>query len=316
LQYEFKLQWQKLKAYANSKGVKIIGDIPLYVAYDSSDVWSHPQLFQLDDELKPTKVAGVPPDYFSKTGQLWGNPLYNWQAMKADGYDWWIDRIAKAQEMYDVVRIDHFRGLDRYFAIGADQTTAEHGEWEDGPKAELFELAERRLGALNVIAEDLGVLDDGVLKLLKDTGFPGMKIMMFAFDGDKNNAYLPKNITSNSVTYTGTHDNDTAYGFLLNMDDKQFLTFKRNLRSALQSENAYVPLVDRQDCVKGLVTCALFAKSDIAIIPVQDILGLDNGARMNTPSVAANNWQFRLAKLPTRSDMAKFKKIIVQSDRI
>jgi 4-alpha-glucanotransferase len=310
LQYVFKKQWKALKEYANSKGIKLIGDIPLYVAYDSADVWSRPELFQLDDDLKPTKVAGVPPDYFSKTGQLWGNPLYNWDAMRAENYDWWINRIAKAQEMYDVVRIDHFRGLDRYYAIPASAHTAVDGEWEEGPKAKLFLEAEKRLGKLNIIAEDLGVIDAGVVKLRDDTGFPGMKIMMFAFDGEEDNEYLPKNIKRNSVTYTGTHDNDTALGFLLKQTDEQFKEFKTRLRAALKSEDVYTPIVDRQDAAEALVLCALNCKSDLVVIPIQDVLGLDNEARMNTPSTSVDNWQFRLTTSPSRNKMANFKNLI------
>jgi 4-alpha-glucanotransferase len=315
LQYMFKKQWKALKAYANAKGVQIIGDIPLYVAYDSVDVWSRPELFQLDDDLKPSTVAGVPPDYFSKTGQLWGNPLYNWDAMRAENYDWWINRIAKASELYDVVRIDHFRGLDRYYSIAANARTAIDGEWLDGPKQELFEEAEKRLGTLNIIAEDLGVMDDGVIALRDGCHFPGMKILMFAFDGNKDNDYLPANIQKNSVTYTGTHDNDTALGFIQNMTDSQFASFRKRLRAALKYEDVYTPIVDRKDAAEALVLCALNTKSDMAIIPVQDLLLLDNGARMNTPSTSQNNWQFRLKKLPSRNVMANFRNAIIAANR-
>lgn len=315
LQFIFKKQWLALKAYSNGKGIKIIGDIPLYVAYDSADVWARPELFQLDENLKPVKVAGVPPDYFSEDGQLWGNPLYNWSAMRAENYDWWINRIKVAETLYDVVRIDHFRGFDRYYAIDANSETAKQGEWEDGPKTQLFEEAERRLGALNVIAEDLGVIDDGVIALRDETGFPGMKVMMFAFDGNENNDYLPANICENSVTYTGTHDNDTALGFLEKMDEGQFLLFKHELRKALKSEGVYAPVVTRRDAAEAMTLCALNAKSDIVILPVQDILCLNNDARMNTPSVAADNWQFRLDKMPSRRAMAKFKNAVKNSGR-
>lgn len=205
LQYIFKQQWSALKKYANENGVKIIGDIPLYVAYDSSDIWGRPELFCLDEDLKPVKVAGVPPDYFSKHGQLWGNPLYNWDAMRADNYDWWINRIAKAAEMYDVVRIDHFRGFDRYYAIPAGARNAVEGEWEQGPGNEFFEEVKKRLGDVHIIAEDLGVLDDGVIALREQTGFPGMNVLMFAFDGEEDNAYLPANIAENSVSLSLIH---------------------------------------------------------------------------------------------------------------
>lgn len=315
LQYEFNAQWAKLKAYANSKGIRIIGDIPLYVAYDSADVWAHPELFKLDEDLNPTAVAGVPPDYFSEDGQLWGNPLYNWDAMKASGYDWWIKRIAHAKRMYDIVRIDHFRGLDRYYSIPAGATTAKVGEWLKGPGVQLFEEAEKRLGPLNIIAEDLGVIDEGVVQLLKDCGFPSMKVMMFAFDGEEDNAYLPCNIDEHSVVYTGTHDNDTALGFLLKQTDEQFKSFKSQLRSALKYEGAYTAVVDRADAVRGLVLCALNARSAIAVIPVQDIMCRDNWSRMNTPAVGEGNWRFRLTELPGRNAMACLKNEIIRSGR-
>ena len=315
LQYEFSRQWSALKAYANSKGISLIGDIPLYVAYDSADVWSHPELFKLDEDLNPTAVAGVPPDYFSEDGQLWGNPLYNWDAIRASGYDWWINRIAHAAKMYDIVRIDHFRGLDRYYSVPADAKDAKVGEWLPGPGVELFEAASARLGKLDIIAEDLGVIDEGVIKLLSDCGFPSMKIMMFAFDGEETNSYLPQNIDEQSVVYTGTHDNDTALGFLLKQTDEQFKAFKRGLRAALAYEGAYTPVVDRADAVRALVLTALNARSVIAVIPVQDILCLDNWSRMNTPAVAEGNWRFRLTAMPSRNAMANFKNAVKRSGR-
>lgn len=316
VQYEFKNQWTALKNYANGKGIRIIGDIPLYVAYDSADVWCHPKLFQIDRDLKPVKVAGCPPDYFSKTGQLWGNPLYNWRAMRADGYRWWIERIKKASELYDVVRIDHFRGLDRYYAIPAAAETAETGEWEEGPGIELFRAIEERLGKVDIIAEDLGVIDEGVVALREGTGLPGMKVMMFAFDGDETNDYLPQNISEHSVTYTGTHDNDTALGFLLKQSDEEFAAIKKQLRAALRYEGVYMPVVDRADAAEAFVMCALNTKSELAVVPVQDILRMDNDGRMNEPSTSGTNWKFRLKELPSRRKMAQFKKLIRQSGRL
>ena len=315
LQYEFERQWAALKNYANSKGVHLIGDIPLYVAYDSADVWAHPELFKLDEDLNPTAVAGVPPDYFSKDGQLWGNPLYNWDALRASGYDWWINRIAHAKRMYDILRIDHFRGLDRYYSVPAGSKTAREGEWMPGPGVALFEEAERRLGKLNIIAEDLGVIDDGVIRLLNESGFPSMKVLMFAFDGEKDNGYLPQNIGEHSVAYTGTHDNDTALGFLLKQTDEEFAAFKKGLRSALGYEGVYTPVVDRADAVRGLVLCALNTRSAIAVVPVQDILCLDNASRMNTPSTSQGNWGFRLTAMPSRSAMAQFKNAVIRAGR-
>lgn len=315
LQYVFKKQWKKLKQYVNSLGIKIIGDIPLYVAYDSADVWGNPELFKLDEELHPTKVAGVPPDYFSKTGQLWGNPLYNWEVMAADGYSWWINRVKKAAELYDVIRIDHFRGLDRYYAIPAGAATAEVGEWLDGPKEKLFEAIRRSLGDIDVIAEDLGLLDSSVIKLRLKTGFPGMKILLFAFDGRQSNSYLPANMEENSVVYTGTHDNNTARGFLNEMNEVQFSTFKSRLRAALATEGVNLPFVTRPQTTRALCVCALASPARLAILPIQDVLGLDDSARMNTPAVPQGNWQFRLKNLPSRYDAAVLRKIIAEYKR-
>lgn len=315
VQFKFAGQWQKLRAYVNSKGIKIIGDIPLYMAYDSSDVWAHPEIFLLDEDLNPTEVAGVPPDYFSATGQLWGNPLYNWEAVRADGYRWWIDRIESALNLYDIVRTDHFRGFDRYYAIPASAPTAQYGEWRDGPGAELFAAAEERLGRLPFIAEDLGVIDEGVVALRKATGFPGMKIMLFAFDGNAENEYLPKFVTENSVTYTGTHDNDTTLGFIQGMDERQFTIFKRQLRTALWSEGAVYPVTSRESAARAVTRCALGTKSDIAIVPIQDILVLDNSARMNTPSTPSGNWQFRLEKIPPAKVAARLRLTVKTTGR-
>lgn len=315
LQFTFLKQWKKLKEYCNKKGVKLIGDLPLYVAYDSADVWGRPELFQLDDELKPTSVAGVPPDYFSKTGQLWGNPLYNWDMMQADGYDWWIKRIKKACELYDVIRIDHFRGLDRYYSIPAANETAEGGEWQRGPGMRLFGAIKRNLGEVDIIAEDLGILDFGVLRLRGATGYPGMKVLQFAFDGKDNNAYLPKNIEENSVVYTGTHDNNTTLGFLNEMTDEEFKKFKKRLRSALESEGVVYPLYSRKDAALAMNVCALASNSYLAVLPVQDVLLLDGNFRMNVPSTAQGNWKFRLSEMPDRKSMAILKNIIKEYNR-
>lgn len=310
LQYVFKKQWTRLKNYVNSLGIKIIGDIPLYVAYDSSDVWGHPELFKLDENLHPTEVAGVPPDYFSKTGQLWGNPLYNWDVMACDNYKWWTSRVKKATELYDVIRIDHFRGLDRYYAIPFNSPTAEVGEWQQGPGEKLFKCIRAELGDIPIIAEDLGVIDSGVIKLRMQTGLPGMKILQFAFDGMQSNPYLPANIKKNSVVYTGTHDNNTALGFLEEMDENEFNTFKTRLRAALQTENVAFPFVTKDQTVRALCACALASSANLAIIPIQDLLVLGNTARMNTPAVAQGNWQFRLNILPTRFDAAVMRKMV------
>ncbi len=315
VQFIFAKQWKKLKEYVNSLGIKIIGDIPLYVAYDSSDVWGNSGLFRLDEDLKPTAVAGVPPDYFSEKGQLWGNPLYDWDALSAANYDWWIERISKAAQLFDVIRIDHFRGLDKYYAIPADAQTAEVGEWLPGPGMRLFNEIRRRLGDLEIIAEDLGIVDASVTKLRTRTGFPGMKILQFAFDGSEDNPYLPKNVEEDSVIYTGTHDNDTTLGFLSEMSEEEFRQFKTKLRAALASVKAAIPIASREDAVLAINACALASKAGVAIIPVQDILALGTDARMNVPSTPSGNWQFRLESMPDRRHIAIFRKMIDQYKR-
>ena len=310
LQFEFFNEWNALRKYAHKHGVKIIGDIPLYVAYDSADVWSNPELFKLDKNLKPKKVAGVPPDYFSATGQLWGNPVYDWAASKKTGYAWWIDRFRRAFELYDVLRVDHFRGFDRYYEIPAGEATAINGKWVNGPKNALFKAVKNELGDILVIAEDLGTLDEGVYKLLCDTKFPGMKVIEFAFDGNPNNPYLPENINENSVCYTGTHDNDTLVGLVESFDEHA----RQRLYSVLNSEIAAncgeeaTDVIDVQSAARAMIKLALVSKSRLAVVPVQDICYLDGGARMNTPSSASGNWAFRLDKF----DLQKFDEYAAQ----
>ncbi|MBD5585578.1 MAG: 4-alpha-glucanotransferase [Clostridia bacterium] len=315
LQYIFNKQWAKLKEYVNSLGIKIIGDIPLYVANDSSDVWARPELFKLDEDLNPTEVAGVPPDYFSPTGQLWGNPVYNWDVLESESYEWWIKRIRKAMQMVDVIRIDHFRGFDRYYSIPAGAETAETGEWQQGPGLRLFMQIRRKLGNIPIIAEDLGIIDYGVEKLRQRTGYPGMKIMLFAFDGKPTNPYLPRNITENSVAYTGTHDNATTLGLLKRMNDSQFMVFKSRLRSALADEEVVLPFITRREAARALCVSVLASKANIAILPIQDLLGLSDDARMNTPSTSEGNWKFRLFKRPSRYHAAIMRKIVKEYNR-
>lgn len=304
LQYEFRREWFALKAYCNKSGLKIIGDIPLYVAYDSADVWAYPELFKLNKKFSPEKVAGVPPDYFSETGQLWGNPVYDWKEHALDDYGWWRGRLADALEIYDVVRIDHFRGLDRYYEIPYGAKTAEKGSWQDGPKEKLFEGIDPE----KVIAEDLGVIDEGVKALLEKTGFSGMKVLLFAFDGNPNNDFLPKNIGENSVCYTGTHDNDTVAGYIKSLSAEEFILFRSRVAAALEQSGVYVSLGGQgEKFPEAFVRLALSSKARLAIIPVQDVLGLDNKARMNVPGTQSGNWNFRLSRQP---DMKNLKKII------
>ena len=315
LQFVFRKQWLKLKDYVNSLGIKIIGDVPLYVAYDSADVWAHPELFKLDEDLHPTEVAGVPPDYFAPTGQLWGNPVYNWEVMESDNYDWWINRIKQASKLLDIIRIDHFRGFDRYYSIPAGETTAENGEWKQGPGLKLFLQIKMRLGDIPVIAEDLGIVDAGVEKLRRRTGYPGMKIMLFAFDGKEENPYLPKNIESNSVAYTGTHDNATCLGLLERMTEPQFKVFKSRLRAALKDEGVVYPFVTREQAVRALCLCVFASNAGVSVIPVQDLLCLDDRARMNMPGTSQGNWRFRLAELPDRKTTAILRSIVEEYGR-
>ena len=281
-QYLFATQWAALKAYANKKGVEIVGDIPIYVAFDSSDTWANPELFQLDEENIPTGVAGCPPDAFSATGQLWGNPLYRWDYHEQTGFAWWIRRLAYCFKIYDVVRIDHFRGFDEYWAIPYGDETAEFGRWEKGPGYALFEAVKKALGNRPVIAEDLGFLTPSVLKLVKKTGYPGMKILQFAFDPREESDYLPHNYTNNSVVYTGTHDNDTVNGWLAALGRKDLAFAKK-----------YIGVKRTSDICYNLVRMALASVSDTAIIPLQDYLELGSEARINTPSTLGGNWEWR-----------------------
>ena len=291
-QYIFLKQWNALCDYAHGKGISIMGDMPIYVASDSVETWKYRrQLFMLDGEGNLSLKAGVPPDAFSEDGQLWGNPVYDWEKMKADGYAWWKERIDYNFRLYDIVRIDHFRAFDRYFAIPADAETAKEGEWLDGPKAELF----KTWGDLAIVAEDLGIIDDGVRALLKETGYPGMKVFVFAFDGDPDNDYLPSNITdANCVAYTGTHDNDTLRTFIEQMDDAQRKDFETELeKQCLLADVPYITETIEDEC-KTVIELLMSTKANTVIIPMHDVLCFGEEARLNAPStVSGNNWTFR-----------------------
>ncbi len=309
LQYEFKKQWDGLHAYCNKLGIRIMGDIPLYVACDSADVWANPALFKLDGELKPAKVAGVPPDYFSETGQLWGNPVYDWKAHKAEKYAWWTSRLKTALETYDLVRIDHFRGFDRYYEIPAGEETAVNGTWEEGPREEVF--APLGSARKRIVAEDLGVIDDGVRSLLARTGFPGMKVLLFAFDGNPDNPFLPKNITENCVVYTGTHDNNTVCGYIDGLSPEDYILLRSRVASALEEAGIDVKLGAKgEGMCEAFVCMALSSEACLAIAPIQDILGLGGSSRMNFPGKDGGNWQFRLGASPAARAMRKLKKMI------
>lgn len=285
-QYKFYEQWFKLKGYANSNGIEIIGDVPIYVAYDSVDVWCSPELFELDENLLPINVAGCPPDIFTPLGQLWGNPLYNWELMKKNDYLWWVNRIETAQKTYDVIRIDHFRGFDSYFSIPFGDKNALGGHWEDGPKIELFKAVKEKLGKVKIIAEDLGFITPSVKRLLRQSGYPGMKVLQFAFDPDANSIYLPQNYkTRNCYVYTGTHDNETLKGWT-------YLENKKNIRFAMD----YLGVKRKKDLPWAVIRLAWTSTANTAIAPMQDFLDLGSEARMNIPSTVGNNWRWRALK--------------------
>jgi 4-alpha-glucanotransferase len=300
LQFIFFRQWLKLKKYANSKGVRIIGDIPLYVSLDSVDVWANQDIFLLDGDSKPTQVGGVPPDYFSETGQLWGNPVFDWERVAQRDFDWWLARMHFNLRMFDLVRIDHFRGLESFWAISAEAKTAVVGDWLPAKGHNLFWKLKEALGHLNVIAEDLGVITPEVEKLRDDFNLPGMKILQFAFGSDASNKDLPHNYSTNFLVYTGTHDNDTTLGWFNSMDKKE----RKMLRKYLQGSG--------KQFVKNMIELAWASAAYTAIIPMQDVLGLDTDARMNTPGTPSGNWTWRFTWPQIRQNHKVFLKQITE----
>ena len=301
LQYEFDKQWFALKKYANKNGIKIIGDIPIYVSADSSDVWSNPKLFELDEDMNPINVAGCPPDDFAVKGQLWGNPLYDWKYHEETGFAWWKKRIEKCSEWYDIIRIDHFRGFDSYYSIKGTAEDAVKGKWRKGPGYKLFKALQEELekNETGIIAEDLGFITDSVRRLVKKTGFPNMKVLEFAFgpseDGETND-FLPFNYTPNCIAYTGTHDNSTVKGWLGIIDKKT--------RSYVADYLNVNPKND-DEIVDGMVRAVLSSPADYAVIPLQDYLGLDDSARINIPSTLGGNWIWRASKKDISRKLAK-----------
>ena len=305
LQFEFSRQWHKLKRYVNSLGIKIIGDAPIYTAYDSADFWQNPNMFAIDESGKLTEVAGVPPDYFSADGQLWGNPLYNWDYLKEHEYKFWTARISRALELFDYLRIDHFMGFSAYYAIPSDKDNARVGTWRNGPGKALFGEVARKLGNVNIIAEDLGVDSPELRAMLKDCGFPGMKVVQFGFDGEaKYNAHAVSNFTENAVGYTGTHDNDTALGWF-------------NALPAYMRKRVRARLPKGCGDVAKAVICALFgSKAKTAIVPIQDWLREGSESRMNTPGEKSGNWRYRIKEIPPRSLALEIKQTAAQYKRL
>ncbi len=282
MQFLFFTQWKELREYAAKKGIGIIGDIPIYVPLDSADVWSESEQFQLDEDNLPTKVAGVPPDYFAKDGQLWGNPLYDWDTMKKDGYGWWIRRIAGASKLYDIIRIDHFRGFESYYAIPYGSETARVGEWEKGPGKDFVNIITSWFSNIQFIAEDLGFLNPEVTELLRESGLPGMKVLEFAFDWREPSNYLPHTYTNNCVCYVGTHDNNTILGWREEADEKDVLMARE-----------YLGISEDEGLVWGFIRGGMTSVADLFIMQMQDILELPGDARMNVPGTVGGNWQWR-----------------------
>ncbi|MTI66376.1 MAG: 4-alpha-glucanotransferase [Firmicutes bacterium] len=285
LQYIFFKQWNELKKYANSKGIKIIGDIPIYVAVDSVDTWANSEIFMLDEENMPINVSGCPPDSFSETGQLWGNPLYRWDVLEKRNFDWWIERIRGSKELYDVIRIDHFRGFQSYWSIPFEDITAENGHWIKGPGKKFINKLKESFDDLDIIAEDLGFLTKDTYELLKYSGYPGMKVLQFAFNSTETNNYLPHNYEKNCVVYTGTHDNNTIYGWFETAN-------KKDINFAID----YLNLSYKEGYNWGFIRGVWSSVGNIAIAQMQDFLGLKSKARMNTPSTLNGNWQWRVRK--------------------
>lgn len=295
VQFLFLRQWKVLKQNAADNGIQIIGDLPIYVAGDSADVWAHTEQFQMDKNLLPKKVAGCPPDAFSEDGQLWGNPLFNWSLMKKENYSWWIDRIAYQFKIYDVLRIDHFRAFDAYYAIPYGDKTARNGKWKKGPGIGFFKAVEKALGKKEIIAEDLGFLTESVHKLLRQTKFPGMKVLEFAFDSrDKTSDYLPHRYTPHCIVYTGTHDNDTIMGWIETSDPDD-----------VEYAREYLGLNEDEGYNWGMMRGAWSSVADTAIMQMQDLLGLSSEARINTPSTVGTNWKWRALEGSYNKELAE-----------
>jgi len=304
LQFEFFEQWFALKEYANSKQVRVVGDIPIFVDHNSADVWSHPAYFEVDKQGNRKLVAGVPPDYFSETGQLWGNPLYKWDALKKDNFSWWIERFRQMFELFDAIRVDHFRGFDEYWEVSAKEETAINGTWVKAPGVDLFKTIKKKLGTLPIIAEDLGVMTPGVEELRDMFGFPGMKILQFAFDSDSANNFLPHNYPQNCVTYTGTHDNDTTIGWYQQAPEVE----KHRAREYTKSDGSEIQW--------ELIRLGMLSVADQAIFPLQDFMNLESTHRMNTPGTVGENWLWRYTpEMLDNIDTERIRKLTEMGNR-
>ena len=307
VQYFFNQQWMELRAYCKERKIAILGDVAIFVSYDSADVWTHPEIFELDEQRKPTRVSGVPPDYFSKTGQLWGNPLYKWKLLEEHGFDWWVARIRRSLALYDQVRLDHFRGFEAYWSVGADEITAMNGQWVKAPGQALFQRLKEVFGELPFIAEDLGLITPEVDELREHFGLPGMRILQFGFGDRGGHLYLPHRYVPNTVVYTGTHDNNTTLGWWRE-DISQ--GERENVQTYLH------PMEHDGDVVWALIKAAAGSVAVTCIVPMQDVLHLGSEARMNTPSLASGNWTWRYGSGALHPDFAvKLAAIMEMTDR-
>lgn len=303
VQYLFDMQWAKLRDYAHVQGVKLFGDMPIYVAEDSADAWAHPENFQFNEDRRPTGVAGVPPDYFSQDGQLWGNPLYNWDAMKEEGYTWWLKRLAAMGKRFDMVRVDHFIGFANYYHVPAGAPNARTGEWIIGPGRDFFKKVKKELPDLQIIAEDLGAVNDRVRSLLRFCDYPGMKVLQFAM-GRGYNPHAPSQHKPNAIVYTGTHDNDTTLGWYRAASEYEQLKARRLTKAK-----------GEQDIVISMIKTAFASCADTAVIPMQDVLNLGSEARMNTPGTVGGNWGWRMTEIPSDKLAREYKKMVKETHR-
>ncbi len=291
IQFEAEREWLEVKKYANANGVEILGDMPLYVAHDSVDVWTNPSLYKLDENLMPTEVAGVPPDYFCADGQLWGNPVYDYAVHEKDGFSWWANRIEKSLKLFDLIRIDHFRGLDRFYSVKAGSENAKSGEWVDVPSDKLFAAIHAKADKSRIIAEDLGIIDDGVRELLNKTGYAGMRVLSFAFNGESLNPYLPENIEENSVCYTATHDNDTLKGLIKGFSEWDYNNFVNGVKRSLETAGEQGDVDSTDGLIDAVIKLGFSSKAELFIIPMQDALKKDADYRINEPgTVKPQNW--------------------------
>ncbi len=311
-QFEFFRQWSKLKAHCNHRGIKVMGDVPIYVAHDSADVWAHPELFRLDEDSRPAAVAGVPPDYFSATGQLWGNPLYRWDVMAASGYRWWIDRFRASLKLFDLMRLDHFRGFEAYWEVPGGASTAAAGKWVKGPGAKFFQAVQAELKELPLVAENLGVITPEVETLRQQFGFPGMSILQFAFGNDPQGpSFRPHNYSHQLVAYTGVHDNDTTVGWWTSSGTGDSTRTVEDIREEREFARSYLGF--ENEPVNWVFIRALTASvAGVAIVPLQDVLGLGNEARMNLPGTATGNWKWRYQTSALTKEISdRLKKLVV-----